>query len=227
MLKPAILCALALAVAAPLRAQAPLTLADAFRRADSAAYTNRVAGGDARVRGAQATSALQGILPTVRAEAGWAQTDNPLGAFGFTLQQRGVSMASFDPASLNYPSAVTNWNGGLVAEVPLVNVDAWYGRAAASSAAAAAQAGTGWTRETTRVDVARAYFGAVLARDQVHTLEAASAAAQAHVRQAQSMVTNGMVTKSTPSWRRCRPGRSRLSSSARAATPPSRVSGSP
>jgi outer membrane protein len=80
--------------------------------------------------------------------------------------------------------------------VPLINVDAWYGRAAASSAAAAAKAGTGWTRETTRVDVVRAYYGAVLARDQVHTLEAANAAAQAHVRQAQSMVTNGLVTKS-------------------------------
>ncbi len=43
--KSAICCALALSAAAPLRAQAPLTLADAFRRADSAAYANRIAGG--------------------------------------------------------------------------------------------------------------------------------------------------------------------------------------
>jgi len=183
-------------MSAPLRAQAPLTLAEAFRRADSAAYANRIAGGDARARGSSATAALQGILPTLRAEAGWAQTDNPLGAFGFTLQQRGVSMASFDPASLNYPAAVTNWNGGLVAEVPLINVDAWFGRAAAGSAAAAADAGAGWTRETTRVDVARAYFGAILAREQVGTLEAAASAGRAHVRQAESMVTNGLATKS-------------------------------
>ncbi|MEO8032533.1 MAG: TolC family protein [Gemmatimonadota bacterium] len=194
--KSALCCALALAAAAPLGAQAPLTLADAFRRADSAAYANRIAGGDARARSAQATAALQGILPTVRAEAGWVRTNDPLGAFGFTLQQRGVSMASFDPANLNDPSAVTNWKGGLVAELPIINLDAWYGRAAAARSAAAAKAGTGWTRETTRVDVARAYFGAVLARDQVHTLEAASAAAQAHVRQAQSMVTNGVATRS-------------------------------
>lgn len=196
MLRPIILSALALAAAAPLPAQAPLTLADAFRRADSAAYANRIAGGDARARGAGSTAALQGILPTLRAEAGWAQTDNPLGAFGFTLQQRGVSMASFDPASLNYPSPVTNWNGGLVAEVPLINVDAWFGRAAASSAAAAADAGAGWTRETTRVEVARAYFGAILAREQVGTLEAAAAAGRAHVRQAESLVANGLATKS-------------------------------
>lgn len=196
MLRPTILCALALAAAAPLRAQAPLTLGEAFRRADSAAYANRIASGNARARGAQATATLQGILPTVRAEGGFVRTDNPLAAFGFTLQQRSVSPASFNPASLNYPSPVTNWAGGVVAELPIVNADAWFGRAAASSAAAAAKASSGWTRETTRVDVTRAYFGDILAREQVRTRETATAAGQANVRQAESMVANGLATRS-------------------------------
>ena len=196
MLRPTILCALALAAAAPLRAQAPLTLGEAFRRADSAAYSNRTAGGNAHAQSAQATASLQGILPTVRTEASYVRTDNPLAAFGFTLQQRGVSPASFSPASLNYPSPVTNWSGGVVAELPIFNADAWFGRAAASSAAAAARAGSGWTRATTRVDVTRAYFGAILAREQARTLETSTAAGQAHVRQAESMVTNGLATRS-------------------------------
>jgi len=196
MLRPIILCALALAAAAPVRAQALLTLGEAFRRADAAAYANRIARGDARARGAQVTAALQGILPTVRAEGAYLRTDNPLAGFGFTLQQRGVSPASFSPATLNYPSPVTNWSGGVVAELPIINADAWFGRAAASSAAAAAKAGSGWTRETTRVDVTRAYFGAILAREQERTLEAATVAGQAHLRQAESMVTNGLATRS-------------------------------
>lgn len=196
MLPPTVLCALALAAAAPLGAQAPLTLGEAFRRADSAAYSNRTAGGNARAQSAQATATLQGILPTVRTEAGYVRTDNPLAAFGFTLQQRGVSPASFNPASLNYPSRATNWSAGVVAELPIFNADAWFGRAVASSAAAAAKAGSGWTRETTRVDVTRSYFGAVLAREQVRTLETSTAAGQAHVRQAESMVTNGLATRS-------------------------------
>jgi outer membrane protein TolC len=191
-----VLWALALAAAAPLGAQAPLSLGEAFRRADSAAYSNRTAGGNARAQSAQATATLQGILPTVRTEAGYVRTDNPLAAFGFTLQQRGVSPASFNPASLNYPSPATNWSGGVVAELPIFNADAWFGRAVASSAAAAAKAGSGWTRETTRVDVTRSYFGAVLAREQVRTLETSTAAGQAHVRQAESMVTNGLATRS-------------------------------
>ncbi|MEO8451891.1 MAG: TolC family protein [Gemmatimonadota bacterium] len=192
------LCVLAFALGAggPLDAQAPLSLGQAFRRADSASYANRIAGGDARSSEAKVTAALQGILPTVRVEGGYARTDNPLAAFGFTLQQRGVSSTSFNPGSLNHPTPVTNLSGGLVAEVPILNADAWYGRGAALSAAAAVQAGSGWTRETTRVEVARAYFGAILAREQVHTLEAATAAGQAHVRQSESMVTNGLATRS-------------------------------
>lgn len=177
-------------------AQAPLTLGDAFRRADSAAFANRIAGGTARAADGQADAALQGILPTIRAEAGYVRTDNPLAAFGFQLQQRSLTTASFDPALLNYPAAVNNWNGGVVAEVPLINVDAWYGRGAGTSAAASARAQAGWTRESTRVDVARAYFGAVLARERVRTLEAAAAAAQADQRQAESMVANGLATRS-------------------------------
>ena len=183
-------------VARGVAAQVPLTLGDAFRRADSAAFANRIAGGQANAAGGQANAALQGILPTIRAEAGYVRTDNPLAAFGYQLQQRAVTLASFDPALLNYPAPVSNWNGGVVAEVPLINVDAWYGRSAGTSAAASAQAQAGWTRQSTRVDVARAYFGAVLARERVHTLEAAAAAAQADLRQAESMVTNGLATRS-------------------------------
>lgn len=191
-----VLFVLTLAAAAPLGAQAPLSLSQALRRADSAAYSNRAAGANARAQGAQTTAALQGILPTVRTEAGYVRTDNPLAAFGSTLQQRGVSSASFNPASLNYPAPATNWSGAVVVEVPIFNPDAWFGRAVASSAAAAAKAGSGWTRETTRLDVTRSYFGAVLAREQVRTLQTSTTAGQAHVRQAESMVTNGLATRS-------------------------------
>ena len=192
----AVLSALLLLSVSPLAAQQQLTLGEALRRADSAAFANRIAVGDARVTGAQATATLQGILPTVRAVAGYVRSDEPLTAFGFTLAQRGVSLASFDLATLNYPASIGNWNGGFVAEVPLVNVDAWYGRAAASSAAAAATASTQWTRELTRVDVVRAYFRAILVGEQATALVAAADAAHAHVRQAESMVGNGMATRS-------------------------------
>lgn len=184
------------ALAAPLAGQEPLSLAEAFRRADAAGYGNRIALGEAAAQRAQANAALRGILPSVRVTGGYLRTDDPLAAFGFTLQQRGVSAASFDPARLNNPAPVSNWSGGMVAEVPLVNLDAWLGRGAATRAAEARDAVADWTRTTTRLDVTRAYFGAVLASERVVTLEAALRAAQAHVRQAESLVENGMATPS-------------------------------
>jgi outer membrane protein TolC len=185
-------------VAVPgLRAQAPpLTLREALVRADSAAYGNRAADGEAGAAAARAAGALQGILPTLRVEGGWVRTDEPLGAFGSLLRQRRVTPEAFAPDALNFPVPISNWAGGVVAEIPLLNADAWLGRAAASSGEAAGRAQAEWTRSSTRLEVVRAYFGATLAAEALATFEAASRAAHEHVRTTEALVRNGMVTKS-------------------------------
>lgn len=186
----------ALALAAPLAAQAPLSLAEALRRADRAAYANRIAGGTARADQARAGAPLRGILPAARLEASWMRTDDPVAAFGTLLRQRGATPASFDPAVLNDPAPISDMNTGAVVEMPLFNADAWLGRRAARAAGEASAAGAGWVREGTRVDVVRAYYGALLARARVATLQAAVRAARDHVRQAEALATQGIVTRS-------------------------------
>ena len=173
-----------------------LSLGEALDRADQLAYSNRIAAGETQVRSGDKTSALAGLLPTLRAEGGYTRTTDPLGAFGTILRQRAVTPAAFDPAALNHPATQSMYAGALVVEQPLFNADAWLGRAAASSAAAASAANARWTRESVRADVVRAYFGSILSGFQVRTLEAASRAAHGHARQAELMVTNGMVTRS-------------------------------
>lgn len=182
--------------AGPALAQDRLTLESAFARADAHAYHNRMAAAGNDLAAADRDRTLRGLLPAVRTEAGWMRTTDPLNAFGFSLRQRIVSQASFDPASLNAPDPRTNLSGGLIAEVPLVNPDVWLGRSAASAAAQSARASAEWTRHTTRLDVARAYFGGVLAREQLAALEAGLAAARSHVRRAEAMLGQGMVTRS-------------------------------
>jgi len=182
--------------AAGVAAGQALSLADALGRADQLAYSNRIAAGETQVRSGDKTSALAGVLPTLRAEGGYTRTTDPLGAFGTILRQRAVTPAAFDPAALNHPETQSMYAGALVVEQPLFNADAWLGRAAASSAVAASAANAQWTRESVRADVVRAYFGSILAGFQVKTLEAASRAAHQHARQAELMVTNGMVTRS-------------------------------
>lgn len=176
-------------------AHAQLTLRDALREADHGAYANRAASGTADAARAQRLASLRGILPSVRLEAGYVRTNDPIGAFGTALRQRAITEAAFDPQRLNYPAAVGNYQGGVVAEVPLFNADGWAGRQAAARAADAGSATARWTRVATRTDVIRAYYGAVLAAERVATLEVSARAAQAHVAQAQSMVRNGLVTK--------------------------------
>ncbi|HYD53337.1 MAG TPA: TolC family protein, partial [Gemmatimonadaceae bacterium] len=187
--------ALALCAAAVLPAQT-LTLRDALARADGGAYANRIAAGTAAAQRGPATAALRGILPSLRFEGGYVRTDDPIGAFGTTLRQRTITQADFDPARLNRPAAIGNYQGGIVLEQPLVNADAWTGRMAAARGLDASRSSADWTRLGTRVDVIRAYYGVTLAREKAATLAAATRAAQAHQRQAEAMVRQGLATKS-------------------------------
>jgi outer membrane protein TolC len=181
---------------APTPALAQLSLHDALERADRAAFANRIGRAQADRHATDATAALRGILPTVRVEAGFVRTTDPIGAFGTTLRQRTITQADFDPARLNYPSATNNYAGSLIVEQPLFNADAHLGRRSARRASESADAEVEWTRISTRVDVIRAYWGAVLAAERVGTLEAGDAAARAHVEQADVLVRAGLATRS-------------------------------
>jgi outer membrane protein len=188
--------AAALALAASPAGAQTLRLADAFRRADAGAYANRAAAATARADAARAGEALRGILPTARLEAGWLRTDDPIGAFGITLRQRAVTPAAFAPASLNDPAPASDATAGAVLELPLVNADAWLGRRAALRAGDASAAAARWTATRTRVDVVKAYYGALLAAERTGALEAASRAAHDHVRAAEASVASGAAVRS-------------------------------
>jgi outer membrane protein TolC len=196
-LRPPIRLLLAVTLAAtPAALHAQLTLADAIRRADAAAFPNRSASATASLANAGRLAPMRGVLPSVRVEGGYLRTTDPIGAFGTRLKQREIAGTDFDPARLNFPAAVGNYSGGIVAEQPLLNADSWMARRAASRSATASESAAQWTRLTTRADVVRAYYGAVLADERAAMLDAAAAAARAHVGQAESLVRAGMATKS-------------------------------
>lgn len=190
------LLAILAALPAAAGAQELLTLDQALRTAEGHAYSNRIAAGESAERRAQPLAALPGILPSVRVETGWMRTTDPIGAFGTALRHRDIGQEDFAPDRLNRPDPVGTWTASLVLEQPLLNLDAHAGRVAASRAAAATGAAEGWTRASVRLDVIKAYWGAVLAEERVTTLEAAVRAAQGHVRQARSMVEQGLATRS-------------------------------
>ncbi|MEO6779142.1 MAG: TolC family protein [Gemmatimonadaceae bacterium] len=175
---------------------AQLTLADALRQGDQSAYGNRVARGTARAQAGLAIAPLQAILPDVRLEAGYARTADPIGVFGDRLRQGTITQADFDPTRLNHPGAISNYQSAVVLEQPLFNADSWAARAAANHGANASRAAATWTALSTRVEIVRGYYGAVLAGERAAALTAASRSAHAHVTQTQAMVRQGLVTRS-------------------------------
>lgn len=174
--------------------RAPLALGDALDRADVKAFANRAMAASSDAKRAGAIAPLRGILPTVRFDAGYVETTDPIGAFGTMLRQRSIAQASFDPARLNNPARTPNYTGAMIVEQPIFNADAWLGRRAASRVAEAAIDDAEWTRDDTRYTIVRAYFGAVLAQEKVAALTIAQRAAREHVRQAELMAKNGMAT---------------------------------
>ncbi len=179
----------------PGTSHAQLTLSEALREAGRSAFANRIAVATRDADGARARLPLKGILPTARIESSVIRTTDPIGAFGTTLRQRAVSSAAFDPARLNFPDAMTNVQSGVVLEVPLLNGDAWTGWRGARAAADASRASGDWTEVTTRTMVIRAYYGAILAEEKAQLLAQAQRASVANVKQVQSLVEQGLVTK--------------------------------
>lgn len=163
-----------------------LDLATALRTADCNAFPIRLAGARVEAAEGRRTATLAGILPNVRLEGGIGATDDPLGAFASRLGQRDVSMSSFDPRLLNDPDAVPGFTAGAVAEIPLVNVDAWFGRAAASRALDASRTARTLERARVHAQVVQAWYAVGLARAAVATWESGLAVARSYEKQARA-----------------------------------------
>jgi outer membrane protein TolC len=173
-----------------------LTLEHALVLSDSMGYSNRLARQGTLEAKGQVLSSMSGFLPTVHAQVGAGATDDPMGAFGSLLEQRRVTMASFDPSRLNRPDAIPGWNAALVSEVPLVNLDAWQGRVAASRTLGARRVEEENVRYQTHAQVVEAWFAVLVAREAVSTWESAFIAASSHEKTAESVLRNGMANRS-------------------------------
>jgi outer membrane protein len=191
-----------LALAAPLGAQpspadqTTLRLAHVLHAVERTGYAPAAARAEAEAARADVTATLPGLLPHVRVEGGTLRTTDPIGVFGARLRQRAVTPADFDPARLNRPDGLSLTTGAFVLEQPLLAPQALLGRRAAGLAAEAAEAIADHTVEHARLGAARAYYGAVVAVASVAALDSAVAAGQAHVRQAEILERQGVVTRS-------------------------------
>ncbi|HOX24584.1 MAG TPA: TolC family protein [Candidatus Krumholzibacteria bacterium] len=145
---------------------------------------------------AQATGAWSGFLPRVSVSEFFLRSDDPLMAFGFKLNNRNVQAADFAPDRLNDPGETDSWVTRLQLLQPIFNGGMeWNGKAAANAASRAAVFDHARARETTVLQAVEAYEGLALALSYRGVVEAAIVSAEAHERQARSLLEAEMATE--------------------------------
>ncbi len=157
---------LALAVAALSYAADAFTLDQAI---DTALRNNpglKAADAQVEINDAGVLRSASGFLPKVTVSETWSRTDSPLMALGTKLNQEIVTPADFNPAVMNNPDLISNYNTRLAVVQPVFNGGKEYiGRKQAVLAKAASLQDRARTRQETIYNVVKAYYGVLLAKE--------------------------------------------------------------
>lgn len=111
------------------------------------------------------------FLPGLTVSTTGITTNDPLSSFGFKLKQEVVTQADFDPAKLNDPERIDNFNTKIEVQQPLLNLDGWYARKAAKNQYEAMGLQAWRVKETIRFEVKKAYYQLELADNAVQVLQ--------------------------------------------------------
>jgi outer membrane protein TolC len=172
-----------------------LSLEEALSRAETESFPVRTARAESRRLRARKRQTLGIFLPRITASEEGAATTDPLNAFGFQLKQASVTQRDFAPARLNDPERIDNFTTKVEVEQPLVNVDGFFRRRAASDAARAAALAEQRTQEVIAFRVKKGYFGLVLAERRLGVIDSALTAARANRRQAEALYDEGVINR--------------------------------
>jgi len=146
---------------------------------------------------ARAAGAWAGFLPRISVNEFFLRSDDALMAFGYKLQNRAVDpLADFNPATLNNPGETNNWITRFHLQQPIFNGGmGWNGKAAADAAATAAHFDLTRAQETVVLQASEVYEGLTLGLAFEGVMEAAITSAEAHERQARSLLDAEMATE--------------------------------
>ena len=174
-----------------------LTISDAMQLADKQnprikAALSQVSAADHRI-----TQAESGFLPQVFFTETFSHTNNPLWAFGNRLNQETVTQTDFDPARLNHPDPLNNFNSALSVEWPVYQ--GGQTRIGVNQAKLDRQAQDLFltrTRQEVIALAATAYTGLVLAYHHLDVIHKSLETASVHLEMIRKRYENGLAVKS-------------------------------
>ncbi len=137
------------------------------------------------------------FLPKVTLSETYGRTDNPLMVFGNRINREMVGMADFDPAAINDPEPISNFNTRLAVMQPVFNGGKEYlGRRQARLGHEAAVSDRERQRQETVAGVIKAYYGLLLAREYHKVALQSLATSEENVRLAAARFKAGAVLRS-------------------------------
>jgi outer membrane protein TolC len=182
-------------LAAPLWAQDSLSLREAVRLAirENKAIAGATAG--AQASEARIAQARGGMLPKINYSESFTRSNNPVFVFSSLLTQHQFGDENFDISALNRPDSLNNFQSQVTVDQPIY--DARQTRTAVKSAELARKM-TGEEQRLVRMNVvaaaARAYYGAVLAAENLKAAGQAVRSAEADLKRAEAVRAAGMST---------------------------------
>lgn len=188
---------LLLAVTVAVYAAEELTLEQAI---DAALLNNpglKAAGSQVDAAQAGVVKSRSGFLPKVTISETWSRSDNPLMALGTKLNQEIVGPADFNPAVMNNPEPLSNYNTRLSMMQPVFNGGKEYlGRKQARLASDAAVQDLHRTKQETVFNVIKAYYGVLLAKEYRKVAAQSLETSSANVKLAEARFKAGAVLQS-------------------------------
>lgn len=154
---------------------------------------------DAEVEAARAgvLRSASGFLPKVTISKTYSRTDNPLMVFGTKLNQEVVSMSDFDPAGINNPEAISNYNTRLSVMQPVWNGGREYiGVRQAKIGREAALYSRERARQETVYNVIKAYYGLLLAKKNLNVAQKSLETSEENMKLAEARYRAGAVLQS-------------------------------
>lgn len=179
------------------KAAEPLTLEQAVE----AALRNNpsLKAADAQVTAAEAgvLRSRSAFLPKVTLSETFIKTDNPLMVFGTKLNQEIVTIADFDPNSINDPATIDNYNTRLAVMQPVWSGGREYlGVQQAKLARDASMQDRERTRQETVYGVVKAYYGLLLAREHLKVARKSLETSRENMKLAEARFRAGAVLQS-------------------------------
>jgi outer membrane protein TolC len=173
-----------------------LTLQEAINAATANNLELRMSRNNTRQALAQYHQSDAAFLPQINISYTALNTDNPLNAFAFKLQQTSITQNDFNPALLNKPGSTSNYSTQANIQQPLVNLDMWLMRKAAKSQIEIAQLQQDRITDYIRLKTKMSFMQLQLAYDVVSVLEEAVQTAEALYLFTENRYKQGYLQKS-------------------------------